>query len=279
MFMDEQRKWHEIYMKHREEDMKFRETEIRQRDLTNRRREMDEKNEQLRNISSVSALIAGFSIVVLVQMNINLDIPEWILTLLATSCAITVCLMTYAYVTCTLILVGTLKKFEVNYNFEEEERLLNISNSFHRMTSQEIVQQRSNLLKTRFILFWESTCEADWSRAYTAFSLGVPSFLFNMIMVGWVKFLPLLWPGSVVTVICGSTIIFLFWTSHMKWGTFLAQSANSRKNELKTESDSLRRQQQELVPEASIQEVNHDANDNNDNNNNSVITISNRTTQ
>lgn len=232
-FMEEQRQWHELSLKHREEDMKWRRQETQQRDLMNRRREIDEKNEQLKNIASVAALIAGFSVVVLVEMNFSETTPEWLLTLYAATSATTVCLMTYAFVTCTLILVGTLKKFEVNQNFVEEEslfmtlNLLSQSRNGQPLDDSEeatLQHQRSALHKTRFIVFWESTCEGDWNRAYTSFSLGVPSFLLNMIVVGWVKFLPTIWPGIVVTVVCGSTIIFLFWTSHMKWGTFLTET-------------------------------------------------------
>jgi hypothetical protein len=79
----------------------------------------------------------------------------------------------------------------------------------------------------RFILFWQTTCEEDWNRAYKAFSVGVPTFLVNLSLTAWVKFLPLQGPGIATTVICGIGVIVLFWTSHMKWGTFLTESRQS----------------------------------------------------
>src|SRR5262249_10352147 len=62
-FMEEQRRWHEIAIQHRREDINYRRQEIEQRNLVNRRREIDEKNEQLKNIANIAALIAGFSLV------------------------------------------------------------------------------------------------------------------------------------------------------------------------------------------------------------------------
>ena len=68
----------------------------------------------LYSISSVAALIAGFDVVVLVELNYQADVPEWLLALLCATNALTVCLMTLAFVTCTLMLVGTLKAFDIH---------------------------------------------------------------------------------------------------------------------------------------------------------------------
>ena len=239
MFMEEQRAWHALQVKCRREDMNFRQQEIEQRNLINRRREIDEKNEQLKNISNIAALIGGFSLVVLIELNYQQNVPEWLVALYAATSAITVCLMTYALVTCTLILVGTLKKFEVFTSVDEEESFFFVRRNMNDGATPSLPPnggvggegiydvERQQYQKTRFMLFWESTCEGDWSRAYQAFSLGVPTFLVNMAIASWIKFQPLISPALSVTVICSITILILFWNAHMKWGKYLTSKAET----------------------------------------------------
>ena len=246
-FMDEQRAWHELSLQHRKEDMYFRHQEIEQRNLINRRREIDEKIEQLKNIANISALIAGFSMILLVEMQFDESkSPEWLLSLYALATSLSACLMTFAYVTCTLILVGTLKKFEVFASYEEEASFLYLSRrsetgAFPNMPPGGGGEARETFQKTRFMLFWETTCEGDWNRAYLAFSLGVPCFLASMSLASWIKFLPLTIPAILISVICGITVLILFWNTHMKWGKFLTASRTKDTASLTNNTDSSRR--------------------------------------
>ena len=229
-FRNEERSWRRTREKHRLEDLIYRKSLILQHDLAVQRREMDEKNEQLRNLSSVSAIIASFTVSTYGAMD-TLTNNELTITLTAGACAVTVCLMTFTFLTCTLILVGTLKKFQV----KSYDEILSVSHNIdingksktQLLCSEEELKQLQEELhsrKTSFLLFWESTCEADWKRAYLAFTFGVFFFLSSMIMLVWYKFFPVTSPGIIVSVICGLGIIFLFWTSHMKWGSYLFQS-------------------------------------------------------
>jgi hypothetical protein len=235
-FMDEQRMWHQISLQQRREDMNFRRQEVEQRNLVNRRRDIDEKNEQLKNIANIAALIAGFSVVVLIEMNLTVDVPDWLLSIYAGFSALTCCLMTYAYVTCTLILVATLKKFEVSSGYNEEDRYFNtrrshLKNDGTLLPSDDQEEfERQEFQRTRFMLFWENSAEGDWNRAYRAFSLGVPCFLISICFAAGIKFYPVIIPCIVVSILSGCTIFLLFWDLHMKWGVFLASSPKEAGN-------------------------------------------------
>jgi len=180
----------------KQEDVRWLDEENRLIQMSHRLREVDEKIEQLRAVSANGTLIGGFSLVVLAEMSIDpFNTAEWLLTLYTATSAITVCLMSYSFMTCTLISVGLLKKFEFE-SFEDIDR-------------------------APFDIFWETTCKRDWIRAYVTYSLGVLSFLINLIFGGWVRFNNLTWPGAVMTIVIILTILFIFFTTHAKWGRFV----------------------------------------------------------
>jgi len=233
-FMNAQREWQEAARRFREKEMDFRREEILQRILINRRREIDEKNEQLKNIASISSLIAGFSVIVLINISIDLvDSPEWIISIFAATSAFTTCFMTYAFVMCTLILVGTLKKFE-QHNSKLEE-IKGIEDILGAQPDRKKIYENPDVihfLETRFLVYWSAKCEEDWNRAYNAFTLGVPAFLLNMIFAGYLKFYPDASPAIVITVVCALTIVLLFISAHMKWGIFLQRASSNGDTEL-----------------------------------------------
>ena len=74
------------------------------------RRDVEEKSEQLRSVANLSALIAGFAVVSLIELNFDEDATsEVLVALYGTLTAITVALMVNAMVTCNLILAAILK--------------------------------------------------------------------------------------------------------------------------------------------------------------------------
>jgi hypothetical protein len=105
---------HNEEIKWRQLNKDWRDADLVQRTLDNARRMMDEKLEQLRSISSLAALIAGFDIVVLVELQFPPEVPDALLTLLVVTTSLTVCLMCLSFVTCTLMLVGILKAHDLN---------------------------------------------------------------------------------------------------------------------------------------------------------------------
>ena len=72
------------------------------------RRLIDEKSQQLKSISHLSALLAGFSMVCMVEVQIPADTHQAILICFGGFCSVVVGLMLMAMVNCTLILNGIL---------------------------------------------------------------------------------------------------------------------------------------------------------------------------
>ncbi|GBG25720.1 Calcium release-activated calcium channel protein 1 [Hondaea fermentalgiana] len=189
---------------------KWREEEIKYRKLEILRRQIDEKVEQLRSIANLAALIAGFSVVVLIELNIpSNDVPAVLIGLWALSTAITVCIMSLSFVICTLMLVGVLKAFDL-------ERA-----------------------KMPFQQFWVLRCEEDWMRAFWFFTIGVPMFMLNLALAGWVLFFEYLPIAGLITVICAVAI--MYWLSiHLKWGSYLAEQATFNVEHMPSEASQRR---------------------------------------
>lgn len=214
----------------RHEEMRFdaavawRMQDVAQRLLDNRRREIDEKNEQLKSIISVAALIAGFEVVVMVDLNLPDQPPEWLVALYACSAAMTVCLMSFSYVLCSLVLVGSIKRFE---RLDESEgssilsRLINAATD-QKSTNWAALAAAVEAEKDRFSTFWDNTCEDDWSRAFRAFSAGIPLFVGNLITVAYLRFVPFAISNAIVFAICAITILVML-SAHVKWGTYLSR--------------------------------------------------------
>ncbi|KAH9258406.1 hypothetical protein BASA81_003455 [Batrachochytrium salamandrivorans] len=227
-FMDMQRQWNEEFLRQRKQDLGWRREERFQRDLSMRMREIDEKNETLKNTGNVAALLAGFSMSALVQISPDTDTPIWLITMYTTVSATVICLMSFCFITCALILVGTLKKFEISHEETGEENFATRygppplqDGSEDQVAYNEHTRRR--LRKQRFTTFWETTCQQDFHRAYLAFSAGVPLFLVNTLLATWVKFnYGVIWPGILVSLTCGLTILIMFATLQLKWGVYLS---------------------------------------------------------
>jgi len=175
-----------------ERQQKRWEEEVNYHKLDILHREVDEKLEQLRSIANLSALIAGFDIVVLIELNIPEGVPEILVALFAVTSALTVCLMTLSFVTCTLMLVGLLKAFnleQVNMPFKQ---------------------------------FWVLKCEEDWMKSFWYFTMGVPMFIINLSLASGVKLFHYTITTIVIAVICFVSLVL--WSQiHFKWGEYLRQ--------------------------------------------------------
>ena len=68
---------------------RWREEEVKYRKLEIVRRQCDEKVEQLRSIANLAALIAGFDVVVLIEINPDPSAPDWLIGCFAVLTAIT----------------------------------------------------------------------------------------------------------------------------------------------------------------------------------------------
>lgn len=180
-------------VKCREEDMKQRTLENERRAIDDARRFVDEKAQQLKAVSHQSALIAGFSMIVLVEIQIPTSLNPVLLVTFGVTTALAISLMLVAMLNSTYMLVAILR-----YDCVTRE--------------------------TPFVDFWRKRCESDWQLALRSFGFGVPLFMAVLAQVAWVTF----WehPGrnyaaALVTAIAIITLLFWFVHTDRKWGTFL----------------------------------------------------------
>eukprot|EP00586_Coscinodiscus_wailesii_P012501 CAMPEP_0172512604 /NCGR_PEP_ID=MMETSP1066-20121228/245889_1 /TAXON_ID=671091 /ORGANISM="Coscinodiscus wailesii, Strain CCMP2513" /LENGTH=161 /DNA_ID=CAMNT_0013292499 /DNA_START=81 /DNA_END=563 /DNA_ORIENTATION=- len=141
-------------VKCREEDMKQRKLENERRAIDDARRSVDERAQQLKALSNQSALIAGFSMVVLVEIQIPSDLNPALLTIFGCTAALVVVFMLTALLNCTLMLVAILR---------------------YDCVTREV----------SFKEFWRKRCESDFILSLRAFSFGVPLFISLLAQIGW----------------------------------------------------------------------------------------------
>mmetsp|Transcript_9550 Transcript_9550/g.14058 ORF Transcript_9550/g.14058 Transcript_9550/m.14058 type:complete len:207 (-) Transcript_9550:54-674(-) len=184
----------------RQEDMQQRALENERRAIDDARRAVDEKAQQLKSLSHQSALIAGFSMILIVEIEIPKNLHPAILILFGCTSALVVCLMLVSMLNATFMLVAILR-----YDTVERE-----------MT---------------FDKFWRTRCENDWKFALRAFVYGIPLFCLVLAQIGWVK----LWnydeqgwiyASSCITAIALSTIMFFLTHTDRKWRDWLLATDN-----------------------------------------------------
>eukprot|EP00656_Telonema_subtile_P035374 TRINITY_DN39356_c0_g1_i1.p1 TRINITY_DN39356_c0_g1~~TRINITY_DN39356_c0_g1_i1.p1 ORF type:complete len:341 (+),score=78.47 TRINITY_DN39356_c0_g1_i1:162-1184(+) len=117
---------------------------------------VEEKTQQLKAISNLSALIAGFAMVSLVELVIPDDVNTVLLILYGTFTAAGVCSMLTTMLTTSMMLV-----YILNY------------------------RQVTDL---SFKTVWANKCESDWRRSFNCFKFGVPCFIVSLGCISWIKF-------------------------------------------------------------------------------------------
>jgi calcium release-activated calcium channel protein 1 len=188
----------------------WREEDNERRLIDNTRRLVDEKTRQLSAVSQLSALVAGFSMVVLVELNYSPDCPTLLLAFYGLFASATVALNVMAMMSCVLMLVGVLK--------------------------YDCVRRRQP-----FRTYWSLHCEAEWSRAFKCFNFGIPTFLMTICVTGWVKFdsyrssqggefVDFLAP-SLVSLVAVFTLVFWLYESN-KWSRFLSALSTNTAEEI-----------------------------------------------
>ncbi|KAJ1460892.1 calcium release-activated calcium channel protein [Pelagophyceae sp. CCMP2097] len=144
-------------VKCRQEDMRQRAIDNERRLIDDSRRAVDEKAEQLKTVSQISALLAGFAMVIMVEINLPNQISIILLTIYAITSSFVVGLMLLCTLNCTMMLIAILKYDCINRPMP-----------FHD--------------------FWLTRCESDWRFAYRCFSWGVPLFMTVLAQMGWITF-------------------------------------------------------------------------------------------
>ena len=202
----------------REEDIAHRNkvNEVRRREVDNVRRAVDEKAQQLKSISHLSALIAGFSMVCMVEVQIAPQTTKLLIYLFASASTLVVTLMLIGMVNCTLALVGL-------YNFEQISDQCDVDD---------------------FRSFWLLHVQSDWQRCVWLFVHGVSCFFVNLVLLSWVIFepcysctnqsdpeasLPHFTVAAIISTFLGLLGLFYWYTQvHWKWSKFMQMTTPRR---------------------------------------------------
>ena len=193
----------------RQEDMQQRALENERRAIDDSRRAVDEKAQQLKSLSHQSALIAGFSMILIVEIQIPENLHPALLVSFGCTTAAVVSLMLTSMLNATFMLVAILR---------------------YDCVRREIPFEK----------FWKSRCESDWKFALKAFVFGVPLFCLVLAQIGWVKLWKLdergwIYASTCITLIALSTIVVYVFHTDRKWRDWLLTSENILMNPLAQE--------------------------------------------
>lgn len=239
-YRKEDRRWKEQEKLMRETEVRWRAEDMDQRHVDNarylwtrfvekNRRDVEEKSEQLKAISNLAALFAGFAVVTLTQFQFDQTGISilWIASY-GVLTAIVAGLMTISMVSCTLILGSILKNGKTYVNEKAEEKFIFECHDFMESYTEGDCPP---VPRRTFQKFWENRCEDDWRRAFQFFAWGVLCFLFSLIPIGWIKFsYSPLTAGLFAGVIAIS--IFVWGYSQYYWGSYL--TSDTIKEQLET---------------------------------------------
>lgn len=232
---EEEREWRHLEADWRDENRRWRVQDIEQRTLENgrwvwlrfvekNRRDVEEKAEQLKAVSNLAALIAGFAVVAFVELQFHelSDAPsqsESLIALYGVSTALTVGLNLNAMVLCSLMLSSILRNGKQYVSDEEESDYLFRCRRFAAFYKPG---DRPPVPKRTFAAHWETRCEDDWRLAFRMFSVGVPLFLCNLVFAAWLKFHYSHWTAGLVTAVMLSMMLFWLYI-HYTWAAVLLE--------------------------------------------------------
>ncbi|GJP56077.1 hypothetical protein CLOM_g15139 [Closterium sp. NIES-68] len=159
--------------------------------LEKNRRDVEEKTEQLKAISSISALFGLCATVTLTQLSLDKEgepsAPTGLIALYALTTALVEGLMVVSMVTCALLL-GIILKIGKTFVSEREEQ--DFMAACLRFCALYQRGDRPPQPRKSFEAFWAARCEGSWQLAFQCCCLGVTAFLISMIAVGWIVFIP-----------------------------------------------------------------------------------------
>lgn len=203
-YRDEDRVWRRDDLVWREEERQFmeqqaawRQADLEQRELENarylwnrcvekNRRDVEERSEQLKAISNLSALIAGFALVSFLQFDFHPDAAsEGVQLAFGLTTALTVLLEGNAMVICSLIHASILKIGRSYVSSQEEADFMARARQF---AASYRPGDRPPAPRRNFQAHWQYACEGQWRIAFLMFSSGVPVWFANMALAAWIKF-------------------------------------------------------------------------------------------
>lgn len=177
--------------KWREEDIHYRSLLNKQFMITQKDRLVDLRSLGLSTISNHSALMGGFTIVMFVELSVPPDVPEILIAFYGAVSALVCCMFSLTMIQTMLVLTA--------------------------------VTQRSQMMEDikQFNTFWVNRCDEKWRQTFRWFSYGVPLFLLDIALVGWVKFYNN--PTTAITITVIVVLAIVIWSlDQCFWGTYLA---------------------------------------------------------
>lgn len=191
---------------------------------------MEEKSEQLKSISNLSALIAGFAVVAFVELQFHdplvapTHVHELLIVAYATTTALVVALMLNSMVLCSFMLCSILRNGKTYVSEVEEGDYLFACRRFAVQYKQGDTPPTP---KRSFEKHWELRCEDDWKHAFRMFTCGVPVFLINIACVAWLKF----WysPLAAGATTAVAVVATMGWAhTQNNWGWHIARGGHGR---------------------------------------------------
>jgi calcium release-activated calcium channel protein 1 len=276
-FRVEERDWWHLEHLWRQENRKWRKEDVEQRVLENarwiwlryaekNRRDVEEKSEQLKSISNLSALIAGFAVVAFVELQVRpwsfpksrTTVLPKLVTVVHTSryTILTFFLLSQfhdplvapthvhellivAYATTTALVVALMLNSMVLCSFMLCSILRNGKTYVSEVEEGDYlfacrrfaVQYKQGdtppTPKRSFEKHWELRCEDDWKHAFRMFTCGVPVFLINIACVAWLKF----WysPLAAGATTAVAVVATMGWAhTQNNWGWHIARGGHGR---------------------------------------------------
>lgn len=193
VWREEEKEWHTEEEQWRQQDLLWMNWQrlrwhserhlrnLKYRFVERNRRDVEEKSEQLRAISNLAAIFAGFAIVTLTQFNVQEKNSLVLVGLYGILTALVEGLMTISMVTCTLILGCILKIGKTYVSEQAEEEFIFQCYEFCKNFEEG---DRPPCPRRTMETFWECRCESSWQWAFFCFSLGVSLFLLSLTVIG-----------------------------------------------------------------------------------------------
>jgi len=229
-----------------EAESKHRELERYWRELDEFRRELDAKMEQLKALSEVSALIAGFAMITMVEVTIPDSLDPVLLCLTGMITTTVIALMIFV-VFCSIFLLNQI------YTFAEPTKknmtcgnchhvvLFDDEGKFHHVNNAECIEKLKEDGKPNpkdgkhtFLLRWSGDgCNETWKQLLIAFMIGMLIFPIQLGITGWVVY----WDhqsrniaATIITVIGIITFCILF-ILHNKYSDLILGQGTDKKED------------------------------------------------
>lgn len=180
-------------IEYREREGRWRRDDLEQRALDSARhlwtrhvefnhRQVQEKADQLQNVSSIAALIAGFGLVSLLQFDFDpAEYPRTLMILFGLTTALTVACASMAMVMASLMHASVLRIGKSFVSFDDEAEFFSRCRAFYNGYK---VGDRPPCPRRSFANHWAQRFEPDWKRAFLLYTASVPSFLANLMVAG-----------------------------------------------------------------------------------------------